>query len=140
MYYDTSYEWWFIGKDMVTLTLRLPDNLDRQLTALAAQTHQNRSELVRTALEKFLLDLERKQLMNALVSEAKATYLDEAVRREARDIAEEFLPLENEAMDIAEGRKPVIHGQKNLVRSGGSDATWRDMGSEPEPRSWAGDR
>lgn len=91
---------------MATLTLRLPDNLDRQLTVLAAQTQQNRSELVRTALEKFLRDQERKQLMDALVSEAKAAYADEAVRREAREIAEEFLPLDNEALDIAEGRKP----------------------------------
>lgn len=91
---------------MATLTLRLPDNLDRQLTLLAAQTHQNRSELARTALEKFLRDQERKQLMDTLVSEAKAAYADESVRREAREIAEDFLPLDNEALDIAEGRKP----------------------------------
>lgn len=91
---------------MATLTLRLPDNLDRQLTLLAAQTHQNRSELARTALEKFLRDQERKQLMDTLVSEAKAAYADESVRREAREIGEDFLPLDNEALDIAEGRKP----------------------------------
>lgn len=91
---------------MATLTLRLPDDLDRQLTALAAQTHQNRSELARTALEKFLRELERKQLMDALVAEAKAAYANEAVRQHAREIAEEFLPLDNEALDVAEGRKP----------------------------------
>ena len=91
---------------MATLTLRLPDNLDKQLTALAAQTHQNRSELARMALEKYLRELERKQLMDALVAEAKAAYADEAVRRHAREIAEVFLPLDNEALDIAEGRKP----------------------------------
>ena len=91
---------------MATLTLRLPDSLDKQLTALAAQTHQNRSELARAALENFLRELERKQLMDALVSEAKAAYADEAVRRHAREIAEVFLPLDNEALDIAEGRKP----------------------------------
>ena len=91
---------------MATLTLRLPDNLDRQLTLLAKQTHQNRSELARTALEKFLRDQERKQFMDTLVSEAKAAYADESVRREAREIAEDFLPLDNEALDIAEGRKP----------------------------------
>ena len=91
---------------MATLTLRLPDNLDKQLTALAAQTHQNRSELARAALENFLRELERKQLMDALVFEAKAAYADEAVRRHAREIAEVFLPLDNEALDIAEGRKP----------------------------------
>lgn len=91
---------------MATLTLRLPDNLDRQLTLLAAQTHQNRSELARTALEKFVRDQERKQLMDTLVSEAKVAYANESVRREAREIAEDFLPLDNEALDIAEGRKP----------------------------------
>jgi predicted transcriptional regulator len=91
---------------MATLTLRLPDNLDRQLTLLATQTHQNRSELARTALEKFLRDQERKQFMDTLVAEAKAAYADESVRREAREIAEDFLPLDNEALDIAEGRKP----------------------------------
>ncbi len=90
---------------MAILTLRLPDNLDRQLTALAAQTHQNRSELARTALERFLRELERKQLMDALVAEAKAAYADETVRQHACEIAETFLPLDNEALDIAEGRK-----------------------------------
>lgn len=91
---------------MATLTLRLPDDLDRQLTALAAQTHRNRSDLARAALENFLRELERKQLMDALVAEAKAAYADEAVRQHARRIAEEFLPLDNEALDLAEGRKP----------------------------------
>ena len=91
---------------MATLTFRLPDNLDKQLTTLAAQTHRNRSELVRAALEKFLRELEHKQFMDALVAEAKVAYADEAVRQHAREIAEEFLPLDNEALDIAEGRKP----------------------------------
>lgn len=91
---------------MGTLNLRLPDNLDRQLTALAAQTHQNRSTLARTALEKFLREQEQKRFMDALAAEVKAAYSDEAIRREAREIAEEFLPLDNEALDLAEGRKP----------------------------------
>ena len=92
--------------DMGTLTLRLSEKLDARLTVLAAQTHQNRSELVRTALENFLRDQERKQFMDTLVSEAKAAYADESFRREAREIAEDFLPLDNEALDKAEGRKP----------------------------------
>lgn len=37
---------------MVTLNIRLPDNLDQQLTALAFETHQKRSDLTRTPLEK----------------------------------------------------------------------------------------
>ena len=99
---------------MGTLTLRLPEKLDQQLTVLAAQTHQNRSTLARTALEKFVRDQGRKQFMDALVSEAKAAYADESVRREAREIAEDFLPLDNEALDLAESRKP----------------------GDPEPKQW----
>lgn len=91
---------------MATLTLRLPDNLDRQLTVLAAQTHQNRSELVRTALEKFLLDQEREQLLAGMVEAARFLATNPEARAESIAIAEEFLPLDNEALDIAEGRKP----------------------------------
>jgi len=91
---------------MGTLTLRLPEKLDARLTVLAAQTRQNRSELARTALEKFLCEQERKQFMDMLVSEAKAAYANESFRREAREIAEDFLPLDNEALDLAEGRRP----------------------------------
>lgn len=91
---------------MATLTLRLPDNLDRQLTVLAAQTHQNRSELVRTALEKFLRDQAREQLLAEMVEAARFLATNPEARAESIAIAEEFLPLDNEALDIAEGRKP----------------------------------
>ena len=91
---------------MATLTLRLPDNLDRQLTLLAAQTHQNRSELARAALEKFLHDQTREQLLAEMVEAALFLATDPEARAESVAIAEEFLPLDNEALDIAEGRKP----------------------------------
>lgn len=57
-------------------------------------------------METFLCELERKQLMDALVSEDKTAYADETVRQHVREIAEEFLPLDNGALNIAEGRKP----------------------------------
>lgn len=91
---------------MSTLTLRLPDELDARLNRLAALEDKSRSELARTALDSFLRELERKRFMDELVSEAKAAYTNEAIRNEVREMAEEFLPLENEALDIAEGRKP----------------------------------
>lgn len=91
---------------MATLTLRLPDSLDRQLTALAALTHQNRSELARTALEKFLRELEREQLLAKMVEAARFLATDPEARAKSIAVAEEFLPLDNEALDIAEGRKP----------------------------------
>ena len=91
---------------MATLTLRLPDNLDRQLTALAAQTHQNRSELARTALEKYVREQERERLMTEMVEAARFLATNPEARAESLAIAEEFLPLDNEALDLAEGRKP----------------------------------
>lgn len=90
---------------MATLNLRLPDSLDRQLTALAAQTHQNRSDLARTALEKFIRDQERERLMAEMEAAFRVLANNPEARAESIAIAEEFLPLDNEALDIAEGRK-----------------------------------
>jgi metal-responsive CopG/Arc/MetJ family transcriptional regulator len=73
---------------------------------LAAQTQQNRSELVRTALEKFLRDQAREQLLAEMVEAARFLATNPEARAESIAIAEEFLPLDNEALDIAEGRKP----------------------------------
>ena len=91
---------------MGTLTLRLPDELDHRLTEFAKAEDTSRSELARTALEKFLRDSERERWMTQLVEEARAGYANEDIRQEAAKIAAEFLPLENEALDVAEGRKP----------------------------------
>ncbi len=91
---------------MATLNLRLPDSLDRQLTALAAQTHQNRSDLVRTALEKFVRDHARERLIAEMVEAARFLATNPEARAESIAIAEAFLPLDNEALDLAEGRKP----------------------------------
>jgi len=91
---------------MATLTLRLPDDLDRQLTVLAAQTHQNRSELARTALEKFIRDQEREQLLAGMVEAFRFLANNPDARAHSLAIAEEFLPLDIEALDISEGRKP----------------------------------
>lgn len=90
---------------MATLTLRLPDNLDRQLNVLAAQTHQRRSELVRTALEKFLRDQEREQLLAEMVAAARFMTNDPQARAESIAIAEEFEAVGSEAPDSAEGGK-----------------------------------
>lgn len=91
---------------MATLNLRLPDSLDRQLTALAAQTNQNRSDLARTALEKFVRDQERERLMAEMETAFRVLATNPEARAESIAIAEEFEPLGNEVLDIAEGRKP----------------------------------
>ena len=91
---------------MSTLTLRLPDELDKRLNRLAALEDKSRSELARTALERFLWELEHKRFMDEMVAAARVLATHPEARAESIAIAEEFLPLENEALDIAEGRKP----------------------------------
>jgi len=89
---------------MATLTLRLPNGLDRQLTLLAAQTHQNRSELARAALEKFLHDQAREQLLAGMAEAFHFLASDSAARAHSLALAEEFQPLDAEVLAHAEGR------------------------------------
>jgi len=91
---------------MSTLTLRLPDELDARLNRLAALEDKSRSELARTALDSFLREMERTRFMDEMVAAALVLATNPEARAESIAIAEEFLPLENEALDIAEGRKP----------------------------------
>ncbi len=91
---------------MSTLTLRLPDNMDQQLNELAARKQLNRSEVARTALEQYLREQERERLMSEMVAAFRVLATNPEARAESIAIAEEFLPLDNEALDIAEGRKP----------------------------------
>lgn len=91
---------------MATLNLRLPDSLDRQLSALAAQTQQNRSDLARAALEQYVRDQERERLMAEMEAAFRVLATSPEARAESIAIAEEFLPLENEALDFVEGREP----------------------------------
>ena len=90
---------------MGTLTLRLPENLDARLSEFAKLEDTSRSELARTALEKFLREMEREKLLAGMVEAARFLATNPEARAESIAIAEEFLPLDNEALDIAEGRK-----------------------------------
>ena len=91
---------------MSILSIRLPDELDRQLQEEARRAEKTRSELVRDIVAEYLVKQEKARFMAELVEEARRAYSDPEICREALEIAEDFLPLENEALDIAEGRKP----------------------------------
>jgi len=91
---------------MPTLTLRLPDGLDEMLNAQAALNHVSRSVLARTALEKYLREQEHERRMAEMVKAARFLATNPEARAESLAIAEAFLPLDNEALDIAEGRTP----------------------------------
>lgn len=91
---------------MGAMSLRLPDELVVRLDAEVALDGRARSEIVRTALAEYLLRRERERFMADVVAAARVLAQDPAARAEAQEIAEDFLPLENEALDLAEGRRP----------------------------------
>jgi predicted transcriptional regulator len=108
---------------MTAISLMLPDDLDAKLDAEAKLSDRPRSELLRDALAEYLARRERERFMAEVVRAAKALAEDPAARREALEVAEEFLPLDNEALDIAEGRKPG-ESPPEESGSGGQDERW----------------
>jgi metal-responsive CopG/Arc/MetJ family transcriptional regulator len=91
---------------MPALSLRLPEDLDHRLDDEAKREGLPRSEVARQAISDYIARREKERFMAELVAAAKAMAQTPQALQEARDLAEEFLPLDNEALDIAEGRSP----------------------------------
>ncbi len=91
---------------MSTLSIRISEDLERQLDNEARVEHKPRSEIVREAIKEYIARRERERYMSEFIAEAKKAYADPDIRRDAQRIAEAFLPLDNEALDMAEGRRP----------------------------------
>ena len=89
---------------MGAVSLRLPDDLERKLSQEATLSGQPRSQLIREALEDLLSRRERERVVAAMVAAAKALAADPDARTEAMAVAADFLPAENEALELAEGR------------------------------------
>lgn len=102
---------------MGTLSIRLPEDLVEKLEKEARLLHKGRSELARDAIAEYVASKERERFMSGFLSEARAVYAYEDRRREATEVDAEFLPLDNEALDIAESadrraRKSTARGKK----------------------------
>ena len=68
---------------MTQITAQVPDDLVRALDAAAAQFNQSRDEIVRLALELYLLDLEDLALAKAAADDPNDPILDwEGVKRQ----------------------------------------------------------
>ena len=100
---------------MPALSLRLPEELDRRLGDEARLEELPRSEVVRIAIVDYLERRERERFMAELVGEAHTAYADETIRRTALELAEEGMAISNEALDIAEGRKPDVSNSANAT-------------------------
>jgi len=102
--------------DMGTLTLRLPEKLDARLSEFARLEETSRSELARTALEKFLSEMEREKLLAGIVDAARFLATNADTRAASMAIAEEFAVADSEALDISEGSKHGDHEPKRWWR------------------------
>ena len=89
---------------MPALSLRLPEDLEHRLEEEAHREGLPRSEIARQAISDFLARREKERFMAELVTEAGTAYANEAIRREAKEMAEEFMASDNEALDVAEKR------------------------------------
>ncbi|MDD2775077.1 MAG: ribbon-helix-helix protein, CopG family [Gallionella sp.] len=91
---------------MGTLTLRLPEQLDARLSLFAKLEDSSRSELVRMALEKFLREREREQLLAEVVQAARFLATDPEARAESTAIADEFASADSAALTQLEQNAP----------------------------------
>ena len=91
---------------MTAISLRLPEELEARLSEEAELEGKPRSEIAREAIADYLVRRERERFMAELVAEMREWLQDEAAVRESRDLAEEAMVTDNEALDLAEGRKP----------------------------------
>ena len=82
---------------MSLISIRLPEDLDRELTRAAEKSQPPKSELAREAIAEYLVRREREQFLGAIARAAMAPGDDTVA------LAEGALPLDNEALDRGEG-------------------------------------
>lgn len=105
---------------MGALSLRLPEDIETRLAHESKLAGRSRSEVARQAIAEFLARRERERFMAEMIAAARALAADPEARREAQELAEESVALDNEALDLAEGRRP---GEPWTDESG--DKWWR---------------
>ncbi len=97
---------------MATLSIQLPDDWERKLDEEARRADRKRADLVCDAITEYLNRKARKRSMAAMEAAARSLAQDEATRREALEIAQEFLLLDDEALDFLDGHTPDEPGAK----------------------------
>lgn len=91
---------------MSLISIRLPEDLDAELTRAAEASRRPKSALAREAIVEYLARRERERFLGAIARAARAEGDDGPV------LAEEALPLDNEALDLAED----LQAQERRVR------------------------
>ena len=84
---------------MGLLSMRIDDDLDLRLSREAERERRTRSEIVRDALSSFFSARDRQRFIDQIARAAR-----ELDPEEARALAEDALPLDNEALRAGEPR------------------------------------
>lgn len=84
---------------MPLISIRLPEALDAELTREAEARQRPKSELAREAIVEYLARRERERFLGAIARAARADGEDGIA------LAEESLRLDNEALDLGEGKR-----------------------------------
>lgn len=106
---------------MPLISLRLPNELEARLDEEARLANRPKSEVARDAIADYLVRLERERYLSSLEAAARNLASDPQSRSEALRVAEEFLPLENEALALSEPSsryrvKPAAKTRKKAKR------------------------
>ena len=91
---------------MGALSLRLSKDIEARLARESELAGRSRSEVARQAIAEFLARQERERFVAEMVAAARALAANPETRREAQELAEESVVLDNEMLDLAEGRRP----------------------------------
>lgn len=83
---------------MSLMSIRLPDDVEARLAREAEQSQRPKSEIARDAIIDYLRRLDRDRFLGEIARAARSRGDTEAI-----DSAEEALPFDNEALDVAEG-------------------------------------
>ena len=87
---------------MSTLSIRLSEDLDSRLSEESLIASESKSLLARRALEEFLRRRRQERFLAELARAAAAIDAEDSAA-----LAAEALPLDNEALTIAEGRRTL---------------------------------
>ncbi|MBL8199493.1 MAG: ribbon-helix-helix protein, CopG family [Chromatiales bacterium] len=109
---------------MSLMSLRLPEELEVRLDREAARSGRGRSEIARTAIAEYLARQEREQFVAEYVRSAMGEDREAVLAR-----AEEFLPLEDEALALAESG-----GKSRVLAARAKPTTYRRKKARRQPR------
>lgn len=97
---------------MSTVSIRLPDDVERRLAQEVERSQRGKSELVRDAIIDYLDRQERERFLAEIARAARSRGDEEAIA-----LAEEALPLDNEALELPPEDPPRLHEPKAKYRT-----------------------